>query len=82
MGVAELPSAPEPEEPGTPLTPAAYEEVLSTALCDAAPDAAVSFAHQQYVEYLAACYLSERRIIRLLAACLSECRWLVYGRVL
>jgi hypothetical protein len=64
LGVAELPSAPEPAEPGTPVTPAAYEEVLSTALCDAAPDAAVSFAHQQYVEYLAACYLSERRIIR------------------
>jgi len=64
LGVAELPSTPEPEEPGTPVTPAAYEEVLSTALCDAAPDAAVSFAHQQYAEYLAASYLVERRIIR------------------
>jgi len=64
LGVTELPSTPEPEEPGTPVTPAAYEEVLSTALCDAAPDAAVSFAHQQYAEYLAASYLVERRIIR------------------
>ena len=64
LGVTELPSTPEPEEPGTPVTPAAYEEVLSTALCDAAPDAAVSFAHQQYAEYLAAFYLVERRIIR------------------
>ncbi len=64
LGVTELPSTPEPEEPGTPVTPDAYEEVLSTALCNAAPDAAVSFAHQQYTEYLAASYLVERRIIR------------------
>lgn len=64
LAASELPSVPEPEEPGTPVTPAQYEEVLGTDLFDAAPDATVSFRHQQYAEYLAAAYLVHRRIIR------------------
>jgi hypothetical protein len=64
LATSDLPSASEPEEPGTPVTPAQYEEVLGTDLFDAAPDATVSFRHQQYAEYLAAAYLVHRRITR------------------
>ena len=64
LRVFDLPSVPEPDEPGTLITPAEYEEVLGTALFDAAPGASVSFRHQQYAEFLAAAYLSERRVDR------------------
>ncbi len=64
LRVFDLPSAPEPDEPGTLVTSAEYEEVLGTALFDAAADASVSFRHQQYAEFLAAAYLSERRVTR------------------
>ncbi|HEY5362410.1 MAG TPA: hypothetical protein VIJ82_32795 [Streptosporangiaceae bacterium] len=64
LDVASLPSVPEPDEPGRPVTPAEYEEVLGTALFDAAGDATVSFRHQQYAEFLAAEYVARRRIIR------------------
>lgn len=59
-----LPTAPEPDEPGQPVEVAHYEEVLGTALFDAAPGASVLFRHQQYTEYLAAAYLAKRRITR------------------
>jgi hypothetical protein len=64
LTACDLPSDPEPEEPGTPVTPAQYEEVLGTDLFDAAPDATVSFRHQVYAEYLAAEYVVQRRITR------------------
>lgn len=50
MAACDLPSDPEPEEPGTPVTPAQYEEVLGTDVFDAAPDATVSFRHQTYAD--------------------------------
>jgi hypothetical protein len=62
--VVGLPSAPEPDEPGQPVTPAEYEEVLGTGLFDAAADATVGFRHQQYAEFLAAEYVTTRRITR------------------
>lgn len=57
-----LPSTPEPDEPGTPITPAQVKEVIGTTLFDAAPDAALAFRHQQYAEYLTARYVVERNI--------------------
>ena len=65
LAACDLPSDPEPEEPGTPVTPAQYAEVLGTDLFDAALDATVSFRHQMYAEYLAAEYVVQRRITRL-----------------
>ncbi len=64
LHVADLPSTPEPDGPGRPVTPAEYEEVLGTALFDATADATVSFHHQQYAEFLAAEYVAERQITR------------------
>ena len=64
MAACDLPSDPEPEEPGTPVTPAQYEEVLGTDVFDAAPDATVSFRHQMYADYLAAEYLIQRQVTR------------------
>ncbi len=64
MPVAELPSIPEPDEPGTPIRPADFAVVLNSALFEAAPHATVAFRHQQYAEYLAADYISQRRITR------------------
>lgn len=64
LRVPDLPSTPEPDEPGTPIPLAHYEEVLGTALFDAAADGGVSFRHQRYAEFLAATYLHERRISR------------------
>ena len=64
LAACDLPSDPEPEEPGTPVVPAQYEEVLGTDLFDPAPDATVSFRHQMYAEYLAAEYVVQRRITR------------------
>ncbi|WP_409464020.1 hypothetical protein [Amycolatopsis sp. GA6-003] len=58
--VATLPSAPEPDEPGVIVGPEAYAEVLDTALFDAAPGSSVAFRHQQYAEYLAARYVTQR----------------------
>jgi hypothetical protein len=57
-----LPSTPEPDEPGTPITPTQVNEVIGTTLFDAAPDAALAFRHQQYAEYLAARYVVDRKI--------------------
>ncbi|QBI18861.1 hypothetical protein ER308_04420 [Egibacter rhizosphaerae] len=59
-----LPSDPEPEQPGIPLTSDDYEAVLDTALFDAAPDGTIEFRHQQYAEHLAATYLTGRGITR------------------
>jgi hypothetical protein len=64
MAACDLPSDPEPEEPGMPVTPAQYEEVLGTDVFDAAPDATVSFRHQMYADYLAAEYLIQRQVTR------------------
>jgi hypothetical protein len=64
LNAAGLPSVPEPDEPGRPVTPAEYGEVLGTALFDAAGEATVGFGHQQYAEFLAAEYVARRRIIR------------------
>ncbi len=62
--VQDLPSTPEPDEPGTRISPVQLATVLNSALFEAAPDAAVMFRHQQYAEYLAADYLCQRRITR------------------
>ena len=64
LGVADLPSEPEPEEPGTTVGPADYAEVLGTAMFAAAPEASVEFQHQQYAEFLAAEYLVRRHVTR------------------
>lgn len=64
LRVPDLPSTPEPDEPGTPINVAQYEEVLGTALFEAASGTGVSFRHQRYAEFLAATYLHERRIPR------------------
>jgi hypothetical protein len=64
LGVSLLPSEPEPEDPGTRVTPADYSEVLGTGLFAAAPEASVEFAHRQYAEFLAAEYLVQRQITR------------------
>ncbi|MGH3870749.1 MAG: hypothetical protein ACRDSR_04410 [Pseudonocardiaceae bacterium] len=60
--VVDLPSSPEPDEPGTVVGPAEYCEVLGTALFDAGPSGALTFRHQQYAEYLAASYLADRGV--------------------
>ena len=62
IGVSELPSDAELDDVGRPVAPADYEEVLGTALFDAAADTSVSFCHQQYAEFLAAEYLCKRQI--------------------
>lgn len=59
---AALPSTPEPDELGTPVTPADYATVLHTALFEPAPGSTVSFRHHQYTEFLAAEYLAQRGI--------------------
>lgn len=64
MGVADLPSDPEPDEPGVLLAPADYRHVLGTVLFEAAAPGVLAFRHQQYAEYLAASYLLERDIAR------------------
>ena len=64
LRIADLPSEPEPDQPGTLVNSAEYGEVLGTALFAAAADGGVSFGHQQYAEYLAAEYLASRRITR------------------
>jgi hypothetical protein len=46
------------------VTPQEYQEILNTALFDAAPDSTVSFRHHQYAEFLAASYLVDRKIGR------------------
>ena len=43
--IADLPSDPEPDDPGRAATPEEFTEVLGTALFDAAADAAVSRTH-------------------------------------
>lgn len=60
--VDDLPSSPEPDEPGTIVGTAEYGEVLGTALFEAGPSGALTFRHQQYAEYLAASYLADRGI--------------------
>jgi hypothetical protein len=62
--LGELPSTPEPDEPGNPVTLEQLEEVVGTALFDPAADGAVMFRHQQYAEFLAARYVIERGITR------------------
>ncbi len=64
LRVFDLPSAAEPDEPGTLVASAEYEVILGTALFDAAADGGVSFRHQQYAEFLSATYLSGRQIVR------------------
>ena len=64
MGVADLPSDPEPDQPGAPLVPSDYRYVLGTVLFEAARPGVLAFRHQQYAEYLAASYLLERNIAR------------------
>jgi hypothetical protein len=64
LGVADLPSEPEPDEPGTTVGPADYAEILGTAMFAAAPGASVEFQHQQYAEFLAAEYLVQRHVTR------------------
>ncbi|MDS0134662.1 MULTISPECIES: hypothetical protein [unclassified Amycolatopsis] len=58
--VGTLPSTAEPDEPGVPVGPDMYSEVLDTALFDAAPGGTVAFRHEQYSEYLAARYVTGR----------------------
>jgi hypothetical protein len=58
--VGTLPSTSEPDEPGVPIGPEMYAEVLDTALFDAAAGGAVAFRHEQYAEYLAARYVVGR----------------------
>ncbi|WP_143271477.1 hypothetical protein [Amycolatopsis echigonensis] len=58
--VSALPSTPEPDEPGVTIGPEAYAEVLNTALFDAAVGSSLAFRHQQYAEYLAARYVTQR----------------------
>jgi len=62
--IGDLPSDPEPDDPGTRVTLAELEEVLGTALFDPGADATVGFRHQQYAEFLAAEYVASRRITR------------------
>jgi len=64
LHVGSLPSAAEADEPGRQVTQTEYEEVLETALFDAASDSAVAFRHQQYAEFLAAEYVTGRPITR------------------
>ena len=61
--IGDLPSDPEPDDPGTRVTLAELKEVMGTALFDPGPDATVGFRHQQYAEFLAAEYLISRRVI-------------------
>ena len=62
--IGDLPSDPEPDDPGTRVTLAELIEVLGTALFDPGVDATVGFRHQQYAEFLAAEYVASRRITR------------------
>ncbi|NJC64684.1 hypothetical protein HC028_09235 [Planosporangium flavigriseum] len=62
LAIADIPSNPEADEPGTPIEPNHFDEVLRTALFDAAPHGTVAFRHQQYAEYLAADYISRRPV--------------------
>jgi hypothetical protein len=62
--IGDLPSDPEPDDPGTAVTLAELKEVLGTALFDPGPDATVGFRHQQYAEFLAAEYVASRRVTR------------------
>jgi hypothetical protein len=64
LNIADLPSDPEPDGPGRAVTSEELIEVLGTALFDAATDATVGFRHQQYAEFLAAEYVTSRRITR------------------
>jgi hypothetical protein len=60
--VSELPTSPEPDDPSTAIGRRQYEEVMGTGLFDPAPDSSVAFRHQEYAEYLAARYLTDRGI--------------------
>lgn len=64
LAVDELPTDPDPAEPGRVVEPDDYREILSTALFDPGPAGCVVFRHQRYVEYLAAAYLVERGAVR------------------
>jgi hypothetical protein len=64
LRVTELPTEPDPDDPGGSSTVADFVEVLSTAAFDPMPDATIAFRHQQYAEYLAAAYLVDRKIKR------------------
>jgi hypothetical protein len=61
VGVADLPSDPEPDQPGI-VSPQDYGDVVGTALFDAGASGTVMFRHQQYAEYLAAAYLVRRGV--------------------
>lgn len=63
--LADLPSSPEPDELGTPVTPEDYQSVVETALFDPAPNATLEFRHHEYAEFLAADYLARRNVGRL-----------------
>jgi hypothetical protein len=62
--IGDLPSDPEPDDPGNRVTLAELAEVLGTALFDPGPDTTVGFRHQQYAEFLAAEYVASRRVTR------------------
>lgn len=62
--LAALPSEPEPDQPGRLVEPGNLAEVIDSPLFIAASDAAATFCHQQYAEYLAAKYLTTRQITR------------------
>lgn len=62
--ISELPSRPEPDRPDATIGRAVYEEVLGSALFDAASDTTVAFRHQEYADYLAAKYLADRSPVR------------------
>jgi hypothetical protein len=55
-----LPHEPEPTEVGIEYLPEQYREVADSALFEAALDGTLSFPHQQYPEFLAARYLTQR----------------------
>lgn len=57
-----LPSVPEPDEPGRPVEPADYREVMDSPLFMDGKPGTLMFRHQRYVEYLAAAYLIERNV--------------------
>lgn len=62
LAVSSVPTQTEPDLSGSPMTVDDIREVLHTALFAAAGQGTVAFVHQSYTEFLAAAYLSRRRV--------------------
>ncbi|MFC6021861.1 hypothetical protein ACFP2T_37580 [Plantactinospora solaniradicis] len=64
LAISDLPSRPEPDRPDATIGREVYEEVVASALFDAVSDKTVAFRHQEYADYLAARYVTDRSPVR------------------